>query len=66
MLDDAAYLHVQSRGAGWDYTLYDAATMEPLNSGQLDSPSMGRAEAIGHICDDLGMGDKSIRYVPLP
>ena len=65
ILDDAAYLHVQSRGARWDYTLYDAATMEPLNSGQLDSPSMGRAEAIGHICDDLGMGDKSIRYAPL-
>ena len=65
ILDDAAYLHVQPHGARWDYTLYDAATMEPLNSGQLDSPSMGRAEAIGYICDDLGMGDKSIRYAPL-
>ena len=65
ILDDAAYLHVQPHGAGWDYTLYDAATMEPMNSGQLDSFSMGRAEAIGHICDDLGMGDKSIRYAPL-
>ena len=65
ILDDAAYLHVQPHGAGWDYTLYDAATMEPMNSGQLDSPSMGRAEAIGHICDNLGVGDKSIRYAPL-
>ena len=65
ILDDAAYLHVQPHSAGWDYTLYDAATMEPMNSGQLDSPSMGRAEAIGHICDDLGVGDKSIRYAPL-
>ena len=65
ILDDAAYLHVQPHGAGWEYTTYDAATMEPMNSGQLDSPSMGRAEAIGHICNDLGMGDKSIRYAPL-
>ena len=65
ILDDTAYLHVQPHGAGWDYTLYDAATMEPMNSGQLDSPSMDRTEAIGHICDDLGMGDKSIRYASL-
>ena len=65
ILDAAAYLHVQPGDAGWDYTLYDAATMKPLNSGQLDSPNMGRAEAVGHICDDLGMGDKSIQYAPL-
>ena len=65
VLDDTTYLHVQPCDAGWDYTLYDVATMKQLDGGQLDGANMGRSEAIGHICEDLGMGSKSIKYAPL-
>ena len=65
MLDDTSYLHVQPCDTGWDYTLYDVATMKQMDGGQLDGANMGRSEAIGHICEDLGMGSKSIKYAPL-
>ena len=65
VLDDATYLHVQPCDTGWDYTLYDVATMKQLDGGQLDGVNMRRSEAIGHICEDLGMGSKSIKYAPL-
>ena len=65
VLDDTTYLHVQPCDTGWDYTLYDAATMNHLDGGQLDGQNIGRSEAIGHICKDLGLGDKSIKYAPL-
>ena len=65
VLDDTTYLHVQPCDTGWDYTLYDVATMKQLDGGQLDGANMGRSEAIGHICEDLGMGSKSIKYAPL-
>ena len=65
VLDDTSYLHVQPCDTGWDYTLYDVTTMNQLDGGQLDGQNMGRSEAIGHICEDLGMGGKSIKYAPL-
>ena len=65
VLDDTIYLHVQPCDTGWDYTLYDVATMKQMDGGQLDGANMGRSEAIGHICEDLGMGSKSIKYAPL-
>ena len=39
--------------------------MKQMDGGQLDGANMGRSEAIGHICEDLGMGSKSIKYAPL-
>ena len=65
VLDDATYLHVQPCDTGWDYTLYDVATMKQIDGGQLDGPDMGRSAAVSHICKDLGLGDKSIKYAPL-
>ncbi|WP_442906887.1 YodL domain-containing protein [Intestinibacillus sp. Marseille-P6563] len=65
VLDDTTYLHVQPCDTGWDYTLYDVATMKQLDGGQLDGLNMGRCIAVNHICEDLGMGDKSIKYAPL-
>ena len=65
VLDDTTYLHVQPCNTGWDYTLYDVATMKQMDGGQLDGANMGRSEAIGHICEDLGVGSKSIKYAPL-
>ena len=65
VLDDTAYLHVQPCDTGWDYTLYDVETMKQLDGGQLDGPDMGRSAAVSHICEDLGMDGKSIKYAPL-
>ena len=65
VLDDSTYLHVQPCDTGWDYTLYDVATMKQMDGGQLDEPDMGRSAAVSHICEDLGMGGKSIKYAPL-
>ena len=65
VLDDATYLHVQPCDTGWDYTLYDVATMKQMDGGKLDGPDMGRSAAVSHICKDLGLGDKSIKYAPL-
>ena len=65
VLDDTAYLHIQPCDTGWDYTLYDVATMKQLDGGQLDGIDMGRSAAVSHICEDLGLGGKSIKYAPL-
>ena len=65
VLDDSTYLHVQPCDTGWDYTLYDMATMKQMDGGQLDGSDMGRPAAVSHICEDLGMGGKSIKYAPL-
>ena len=65
VLDDTAYLHVQPCDTGWDYTLYDVATMKQLDGGRLDGPDLGRSAAVSHICEDMGMGGKSIKYAPL-
>ena len=65
VLDDSTYLHVQPCDTGWDYTLYDMATMKQMDGGQLDGSDMGRSAAVSHICEDLGMGGKSIKYAPL-
>ena len=41
LVDDATYLHIQSCDSGWDYTLYDAASMKERNpSSPLDSPDL--------------------------
>lgn len=65
VLDDTSHLHVQPCDTGWDYTLYDVATMKQMDGGQLDEPDMGRSAAVSHICEDLGMGGRSIKYAPL-
>jgi len=65
LVDDATYLHVQSCDTGWDYTLYDAATMKQLNGGQLDAPELSLSTAALKICEMRGMGGQSIRYAPL-
>ena len=65
VLDDVTYLHIQPCETGWDYTHYDVATMKQLDGGRLDGENMGRSEVIGNICEDLGMGGKSIKYAPI-
>ena len=54
VLDDVTYLHIQPCETGWDYTLYDVATMKQLDGGRLDGENMGRSEVIGNICETWG------------
>ena len=65
LVDDATYLHVQTCDTGWDYTLYDVATMKQLDGGQLDAPELPLSTAALKICEMHGMGGQSIRYAPL-
>ena len=66
LIDDATYLHIQSCDSGWDYTLYDAASMKELDGGQLDMPELSCMKAVLQICDDNDLSSNSVKYAPLP
>ncbi|WP_368253762.1 LPD28 domain-containing protein [Blautia wexlerae] len=65
LIDNAIYLHIQSCDSGWDYTLYDAASMKELDGGQLDMPEISRMKAVLQICDDNDLDRDSVKYAPL-
>ena len=65
LIDDVTYLHIQPCDSGWDYTLYDAASMKELDGGQLDMPELSRMKAVLQICDDNDLGKDSVKYAPL-
>ena len=65
LIDDATYLHIQPCDSGWDYTLYDAASMKELDGGQLDMPELSRMKAVFQICDDNDLDRDSVKYAPL-
>ena len=65
LIDDATYLHIQPCDSGWDYTLYDAASMKELDGGQLDMPELSRMKAVLQICDDNDLSSNSVKYAPL-
>ena len=65
LIDDATYLHIQPCDSGWDYTLYDAASMKELDGGQLDMPELSRMKAVLQICDDNDLDSTSLRHAPL-
>lgn len=62
LIDDATYLHIQPCDSGWDYTLYDAASMKELDGGQLDMPELS---CMIQICDDNDLDSTSLRRAPL-
>ena len=65
LIDNATYLHIQSCDSGWDYTLYDAASMKELDGGQLDMPELSCMKAVLQICDDNDLSSNSVKYAPL-
>lgn len=65
LIDNATYLHIQPCDSGWDYTLYDAASMKELDGGQLDMPEISRMKAVLQICDDNDLSSNSVKYAPL-
>ena len=65
VLDDTTYLHIQPCDTGWDYTLYDVATMKQLDGGQLDAPELPLSTAALKICEMHDLGGQTIQYAPL-
>ena len=65
LIDGATYLHVQPCDSGWDYTLYDAASMKELDGGQLDMPELSYMKVVLQICDDNDLDSTSLRRAPL-
>ena len=65
LINDTTYLHIQPCDSGWDYTLYDAASMKELDGGQLDMPELSRMKAVLQICDDNDLDSTSLRHAPL-
>ena len=65
VLDDSVYLHIQSSGNGWDYTLYDVDSLKELDGGQLDAPDIMLSTAVLRICQMHDLGSDSIKYAPL-
>ena len=65
LIEDATYLHIQPCDSGWDYTLYDAASMKELDGGQLDMPELSCMKAVLQICDDNNLSSNSVKYAPL-
>ena len=65
VLDDTAYLHLQTSENGYDYTLYDVNTLRELDGGQLDAPELPFSTACLKICEMHEVGSQSIKYAPL-
>ena len=65
LINDTTYLHIQPCDSGWDYTLYDAASMKELDGGQLDMPELSRKNAVLQICDDNDLDSTSLRHAPM-
>ena len=65
LIDDTTYLHIQPCDSGWDYTLYDAASMKELDGGQLDMPELSCMKAVLQICDDNDLDSTSLRHAPM-
>ena len=65
LVDDRAYLHIQTTDDGYDYTLYDKDSMRLLDGGQLDEPHILISTAALKICLLCEIGDTSMKYAPL-
>ena len=65
LINDTTYLHIQPCDSGWDYTLYDAASMKELDGGQLDMSELSCMKAVLQICDDNNLDSTSLRHAPM-
>ena len=65
LINDTTYLYIQPCDSGWDYTLYDAASMKELDGGQLDMPELSCMKAVLQICDDNNLDSTSLRHAPM-
>ena len=49
-ISDSRYLHIQCTDEGFDYTLYDKATLKEIDGGQLDAPNLLISTACMEVC----------------
>ena len=72
LLDDAAYLHIQLRDEGYDYTLYDKETMRLRDGGVIDAEDVALspikhplAAVREEVFDATGERPEKVEAVPL-
>lgn len=72
LLDDAAYLHIQLRDEGYDYTLYDKETMGLRDGGVIDAEDVALspikhplAAVREEVFDAMGERPEKVEAVPL-
>lgn len=72
LLDDAAYLHIQLRDEGYDYTLYDKETMRLRDVGVIDAEDVALspikhplAAVREEVFDATGERPEKVEAVPL-
>lgn len=72
LLDDAAYLHIQLRDEGYDYTLYDKETMRLRDGGVIDAEDVALspikhplAAVREEVFDTMGERPEKVEAVPL-
>ena len=69
---DSAFLHIQVSDGGYDYTLYDKATMRQLDGGQVEMADMGgspqerfRAAACLIVSGEPNVDGASLEFAPV-
>lgn len=72
LLDDTAYLHIQLRDEGYDYTLYDKETMRLRDGGVIDAEDVALspikhplAAVREEVFDAMGERPETVEAVPL-
>lgn len=72
LLDDTAYLHIQLRDEGYDYTLYDKETMRLRDGGVIDAEDVALspikhplAAVREEVFDAMGERPEKVEAVPL-
>lgn len=72
LLDDTAYLHIQLRDEGYDYTLYDKETMRLRDGGVIDAEDVALspikhplAAVREEVFDAMGERPEKVEAIPL-
>ena len=65
LVDGQSYLHIQTCGEGYDYTIYDAETKKDVDGGILSNPDISLVEARREIFEIHGMAGTQIKAVDL-
>lgn len=64
LVSDSKYLYIQRTDSGFDYTIYDKASMKLLDGGRLDDPMMHISTACINICEQHGMDSYKVSIAP--
>lgn len=63
-VEDTAFIFIQSCDDGWDYTIYDMASMRMLDGGQLDAPDVPICDVAKEICKIFNFCENTISLLP--